>query len=328
MNKAIQVINLYKKFDKTIVLDHINFEVEVGEVFGYLGPNGAGKTTTIRILTAISRQTSGTVLIAGHDIKKQEYEAKQKFSLVPENPIVYPELSGLSNLVFTAGLYQIPRNKRKQLAESFLKEFNLYHHRDKQALYYSKGMKKRLSIAMGLISDPEILFLDEPTAGLDIESQLLIKKKILEYREKGNTVFLTTHNLHEAAKLCNRVAILDKGKILTIDSPNRLRKAMIGARSFEYEISDPFKPKLVLKQFYQDTNKGNEFISLNKQKIRIYTKNPSELGQEFLIWTRRNKIPLVSYKTVEAELEDVFMSLTGIGKLGNYEKKNLEKKEG
>ena len=145
MKEAIQVVNLLKKFDEFVALDSINFDVEYGEIFGYLGPNGAGKTTTIRILTAISRPTSGTVLIAGHNIEKKEYHAKKKLSLVPENPIVYPEFSGWDNLIFTAGLYGIARKERTQLAESLLKDFNLYKRRHQQAEYYSKGMKKKSS---------------------------------------------------------------------------------------------------------------------------------------------------------------------------------------
>ncbi len=320
MNKAIQVVNLLKKFEEFVALDSINFDVEYGEIFGYLGPNGAGKTTTIRILTAISRPTSGTVLIAGHNIEKKEYQAKKKLSHVPENPIVYPELSGWDNLIFTAGLYRISRKERTHSAERLLKDFNLFDRRHQQAVYYSKGMKKKLSLAMGLISNPEILFLDEPTSGLDVESQRLIREKINDFREKGNTVFLTTHNLSEAAHLCNRVAILDKGKILTIDSPNHLQEAMVEVRSFEFELKSSHSPEVVLKTYFQETNDERDFIFLNKQKVRVYTPNPTSWGQEFLDWTRVNKIPFGAFGTAEANLEDVFVSLTGKGKLGHPQK--------
>ncbi|MHA1448297.1 MAG: ABC transporter ATP-binding protein [Candidatus Hodarchaeales archaeon] len=319
---AIEVIDLCKKFDDIIALDHVNFKVEQGEVFGYLGPNGAGKSTTIRILAAISRPTSGKVFISNHDIEKEEYQAKKLCSLVPENPIIYPEMSGWNNLIFTAGLYRVDKKQRKAIAETLLRDFDLYDRRDQFAMNYSKGMKRRLSIAMGMVSNPEILFLDEPTSGLDVSSQRLIRNMVREFQEKGVTIFLTTHNLIEAAQLCDRVAILDKGKILTIDSPKRLKKAMVETRSFEIEVDDP---ESVMKMYFQD-NQEKEYVRLDKNKIRIYTTEPAEWGQQFLLWAMDRKIVIESFRTAEANLEDVFVTLTGAGKLGHWSKKEGKNK--
>ncbi|MFX1533695.1 MAG: ABC transporter ATP-binding protein [Promethearchaeota archaeon] len=326
MSKAIEVRDLCKNFGSFVALDRVNFEVEAGEVFGYLGPNGAGKTTTVRILTAISRPTSGKVLIAGYDIEHEEYAAKQQISLVPEQPIIYPELTAIDNLLFTASLYRIPRKERKSSAEALLETFGLYERRNQQAIFFSKGMKRRLSIAMGLISQPQTLFLDEPTSGLDVASQRLITAKIKELKEKGISIFLTTHNMQEAAQVCDRVAILSKGKVLAIDTPQRLKQAITETRSFEFETVED--PSAILEAYFTEINHRLEYTSLNKHKLRVYTSDPAEWGQKFIAWTRAKSVQIKSFATSEAKLEDVFVSLTGVGKLGIQPKEQDQKTKG
>lgn len=307
MTKIIEVKNLYKIFNsKIIALDHISFDVHENEIFGYLGPNGAGKSTTIRILTSISRATSGEAKIAGLEVKKYEYETKKLISLVPEQPIIYPEFTGLENLLFTGALYRIPQKKLKERAINLLKEIDLYERRNQLANEYSKGMKRRLSVAMGLITNPKILFLDEPTSGLDVTSTRLIRKKIIELKEKGITVFLTTHNMEEASKVCDRVAILKKGRILIIDTPEALKNAINQSRSFDFLIRDEYKEKI--ESYLKE--KEQEFTILPNKMIKVVTGKPAEFGQELLIWAKQNNVYIKKYQTSDPKLADVFLSLT------------------
>ena len=214
-------------------VDGINFQVQEGEIFGFLGPNGAGKTTTIRMMTGVLRPTNGKIQIFGKDAWQEPLVVKQLLGNVPEEANVYIELSGWHNLMLIGELYGIPKKERKEKAEFLLKEFELFQKRYLKAKKYSKGMKQRLLLCMSLMGNPKILFLDEPTSGLDIQSARIIKKLILEYNEKGMTIFLTTHDMDVANELCDRIAIINKGKIIGLDTPDIL-KALVQ----EYQAID------------------------------------------------------------------------------------------
>ncbi|MFX1452153.1 MAG: ABC transporter ATP-binding protein, partial [Promethearchaeota archaeon] len=190
-------------------VDDISFEVKKGEIFGFLGPNGAGKTTTIRMMTGVLKPTKGNVSIFGHDVWKNQILVKQITGNVPEEANVYFDLTGLQNLMFIGEIYGVPKKTRLKRAESLLKKFELYEKRNLKAMKYSKGMKQRLLLCMALMSKPEILFLDEPTTGLDVQSARIIKQLIREYNEKGVTIFLTTHDMEVANELCHRIAIIN-----------------------------------------------------------------------------------------------------------------------
>jgi ABC-2 type transport system ATP-binding protein len=218
---AIEVKDLTKVFEKLVAVDHVNFQVAKGEFFGFLGPNGAGKTTTIRILTGIINKTSGEARVMGYPAGS--IEAKQLSGVVPEQSNVYMDLSAWRNLMLTAGLYRIPSAEAKKRAENLLKQLGLYERKDSPAREYSMGMRKRLLIAVALISDPEIVFLDEPTSGLDVQSTRFIRGLLNEFRRAGKTFFLTTHNMNEAAEMCDRVGIINQGKIVALDTPENLR---------------------------------------------------------------------------------------------------------
>jgi ABC-2 type transport system ATP-binding protein len=252
MNKdiVIQVSGLTKRYGEILAIDHINFEVKEGEVFGFLGPNGAGKTTTIRILTGLSRSTDGNASIFGLDINSprpflrcsifsekkrrgsQIVQIKKYIGVAPEISNLYDELSAMDNLIFMAQLYGLPAFERKKRAQELLKTFRLYERKDSLFRTFSRGMKRALTIAAALIHNPKILFLDEPTVGLDVVAARSLRNLISNLRQQGITIFLTTHYLEEADLLCDRVAILVKGRILVIEAPGVL-KAKTDKKSLE-----------------------------------------------------------------------------------------------
>jgi len=220
---VLKVENLTKRYGDILAVDHISFEVKEGEVFGFLGPNGAGKTSTIRMLTGLSKSTEGDASILGMSVKTKIAEIKKRIGVVPDISNLYDELSAMDNLIFMAQLYGVPRGERRKRAEELLKIFRLYERKDSPFRTFSRGMKRALTIAAALIHNPEILFLDEPTSGLDVVAAKSLRNLISNLRQQGITIFLTTHYLEEADLLCDRVAILVKGKILTIDTPLNLK---------------------------------------------------------------------------------------------------------
>jgi ABC-2 type transport system ATP-binding protein len=236
MTNAIQVENLTKYYEKFLAVDHINFNVEQGEIFGFLGPNGAGKSTTQRMLTTLLTPTEGRILINGHDLSRDSYPAKRQIGLVPEESNVYTELTAWDNLMFTASIYRVPRNERAKRAQELLEMFGLWEKRAIKAENFSKGMRRRLSIAMAVIHKPSLLFLDEPTPGLDAQSIRAIWELIRKMNAEGTTVFLTTHQIEEANQLCGRVAIISHGKIAAIDTPERLKANFRRAQSVEVAL--------------------------------------------------------------------------------------------
>jgi len=220
---VIQVSDLTKFYGKNPAVSRISFEVKKGEVFGFLGPNGAGKTTTIRMLTGLSKPTDGKASVLGFDISSRIIEAKKYIGVVPEISNLYDELSAIDNLLFTAQLYGVARIQRKKKAEELLKIFGLYERRNSLSRTFSRGMKRSLTIASALTHNPEILFLDEPTVGLDVVAAHSLRNLIRNLHQQRITIFLTTHYLEEANLLCDRVAIIVKGKILTVDTPENLK---------------------------------------------------------------------------------------------------------
>jgi ABC-2 type transport system ATP-binding protein len=231
--KAIEVSHLTKKFGSLTALNDISFSVGEGETFGFLGPNGAGKTTTIRILTGVSRPSSGTAAIFGYDIEHDKISAQQSMGIVSENSNVYDDLTAWQNMMFSAELYHVGRKEREEKADELLRRFELYDRRDDKVRGFSKGMKRRLTLSMGLVNSPRLLFLDEPTSGLDVQSNLIIRDVVSDLVLEGVTVFLTTHNIEEANVMCDRVAIINKGNIVAIDAPEALKKTIQSVQSIE-----------------------------------------------------------------------------------------------
>jgi ABC-2 type transport system ATP-binding protein len=232
MENVIEVNGLTKRFGKTTAVDGISFDVKKGETFGFLGPNGAGKTTTIRMLVGLSQPTNGKASILGLDINSEIVQIKKHIGVVPEISNLYDELSAIDNLIFMAQLYGVPSRERREKSEELLKIFRLYERKDSLFCTFSRGMKRALTIAAALIHNPEVLFLDEPTVGLDVVAARSLRNLISNLRQQGVTIFLTTHYLEEADLLCDRVAILVKGRVLAIDTPLSL-KAKTDTKSLE-----------------------------------------------------------------------------------------------
>lgn len=216
---AISVEGLTKYYNGLLAVDQIQFQVKQGEIFGFLGPNGAGKTTTIRMLCMLLTPSGGLADILGFDLRKDRVEIKSRIGVVPEVSNLYDELTCLENLIFMGQLYGVAKIDRKKKAEELLRFFRLEGKRDALFSGLSKGMKRSLTIAAALVHDPPLIFLDEPTSGLDVMSARNLRALIKSLNRGGKTIFLTTHNIEEANLLCHRIAIMVKGKVIAIDSP-------------------------------------------------------------------------------------------------------------
>ena len=227
---ALVVEGLTRVFNKHLVaVDHVNFQVKEGEIFGFLGPNGAGKTTTINMLITVLRPTEGDAIVCGYNIAKQSSEVRSCIGVVPQEYTADEDLTGWENILLCADLYGIPRDISKKRAEELLELVELTKFKDKQVATFSGGMRRRLELACGLINRPHLFFLDEPTLGLDVQTRTATWNYIkLLKKEYGMTIFLTTHYLEEADVLCDRVAIIDHGKIVTIGTPEALKESLGG----------------------------------------------------------------------------------------------------
>lgn len=228
----IKIENLTKKYGNLLAVDNISLEIEEGEVFGLLGPNGAGKTTIIRMLCCLISKTSGNAIIddLSLDNKKDHLAIRKIIGILPENVGLYEDMTAYKNLNFIAKLYQYPENKRKERIEYYLKMLDLWDRKDKVAGTFSKGMKQKLAIARALIHEPKILFLDEPTANLDPEASKMVRDFILELKKENRTIFLNTHMLDEAERICDRVGIL-KTQLIDIGTTTELRQSLWGKKS-------------------------------------------------------------------------------------------------
>jgi len=308
MQNAIETINLTKYYDELLAVDHINFEVQKGEIFGFLGPNGAGKTTTIRMLTSLTKPSEGTAKIFGYDIQSQTIAAKRYMGIVPEISNIYDDLSAWDNLMFTGELYQVSKREREKRARELLEMFGLYDRRNAKAKGFSKGMKRRLTLSMGLINTPQLLFLDEPTAGLDVQSALIIKDVVRELNQKGVTIFLTTHDIEEANVACDRVAIIHKGKIAAIDTPEKLKKTIQSVQSVEVAF-DKTSPKILGElERIQSVNE----VRKEGDKFRLYTHDPANVLSGLWEYAKTDNLKPISLNTLGPSLEDVFVRLTEI----------------
>lgn len=323
MNTAIEVKELTKYYGKHLAVDHISFEVHPGEIFGFLGPNGAGKSTTQRMLTTLLEPTSGQIFINGHNLNRDSYPVKKVMGLVPEESNVYTELTAWDNLVFTAQLYRVPSNLRARRAQELLEAFGLWENHAVKVENFSKGMRRRLSIAMAIIHQPALLFLDEPVPGLDAQSARAIRARIRQLNSDGTTVFLTTHDIEEANQLCDRVAIIDHGKIAAIDTPERLKATFRKVQSVEIMLSPEGKAQ---QKTLQNFN-GVTHVIKTGDKWRLYTENPSSLLPEIIRFAEKNGLSIPLINTLGPSLEDVFLEITG-QEIGTVRHENENSKNG
>ena len=311
--QAIEVSHLIKKFGSLTAVNDISFSVGEGETFGFLGPNGAGKTTTIRILTGVSRPTSGTATIFGYDIEHDTINARQSMGIVSENSNVYDDLTAWQNLMFSAELYHVGRNEREKKATELLKKFELHERRNDKAHGFSKGMKRRLTLAMGLVNSPHLLFLDEPTSGLDVQSNLIIREVISDLILDEVTVFLTIHNIEEANVMCDRGAIINKRNIIAIDSPESLKKMFKDTQSIEVSFDQNPVDHLGELGCFSMINE----IQKAGDKFKLYTYDPAEVIDVIVAYAHTHNLKIISLTTLGPSLEDVFVKLTGLQRAGD-----------
>ena len=299
----IKVENLTKEFNSFKAVDNISFDIKEGEIFGLLGPNGAGKTTTIRILTGILKPTKGSVKIDKYDIQNKPLDAKQLMGIVPETADAYPDLSAYKNLFFIGELYGLQRGNIVKKANKLLELFELKEKIHNKVKTFSKGMRQRLVLAMALMNESKILILDEPTSGLDVKSARLIKTLIKKFNQESKTILLTTHNIEDANQLCDRVAIMNYGKIVAIDSPEKLKDVIQSLSSVEVSFEKPTD----IKDF--------KFVDITKtvkegDKIKFYTKNPEGVLFSLVDYAKSSGNKMISLNTLKPTLEDVFVKLT------------------
>ncbi len=307
MNSVIEVDGLTRKYNDLVAVDHIDFSVQEGEIFGFLGPNGAGKTTTVRMLSGLITPTEGKASGMGFDLQAQTKEVKAHIGVVQDISNLYPDLTCYENLIFSAQMYGVPRRERKKRALEILERFNLLEKKEKKFLTLSRGMKRKLTITCALIHRPPLLFLDEPTLGLDVRAVRMMHRLMREVNREGTTIFLTTHQIAEAGKLCDRIAIINKGKLLTVDTVQGIR----GKASAEPRIRVSF-----------DHNDGlaSELSALpsvsgvrsQKDHIHLSVGNISLALREITKFAESKDLVITSLHTEEPSLEEAFVQLTGI----------------
>jgi ABC-2 type transport system ATP-binding protein len=299
----IKVKNVTKNFNGFKAVDDVSFEINSGEIFGLLGPNGAGKTTMIRIITGIINASSGCVKVGKFDIGKNPLEARQLMGIVPESANAYLDMTVLDNLLFMGALYGVEKRERERKATELLKLFLLFDYWHKKVKYLSKGMKQREIIAMALMNNARLLLLDEPTSGLDVESSRLIRKIIRRLNKNGATILLTTHNLDEVNSLCDRIAIMNRGRIAVIDRPEKLKSTITKTTSVEVI----FKNKVIKDQLrFKDVHEVKKY----KKGYKLFTGKPSEVFPQLLQYSEKTKNEILFLNTLKPSLEDVFIELT------------------
>jgi len=307
---AIEVNSLTKKFGDFKAVDNISVQVEEGEIFGFLGPNGAGKSTTMMILTTLLKPTSGNVLVGGYDVMLNAKKVREKIGYVQQEISVDEFLTGRENLYLHARINQIPSNLIKSRIDDVLELVELGEKKDQAALTYSGGMRKRLDIANGLLSRPSVLFLDEPTVGLDIQTRRKIWGYIKKIRKDfGMTIFISTHYMEEADKLCDRIGIIDHGKIQIVDTPKSMKSA-IGNEIISFNLVDG---KANQDALIEQINKI-EFVKEVKIKqdlITVFSTKSNEVIPKIFQESINLEMRIRSLTLKQPTLDDVFISYTG-----------------
>jgi len=306
---AIETKSLTKSFGDVIAVNDISFSVECGEIFGFLGPNGAGKSTTMMILTTLLKPTSGQALISGFDVMTDAKKVRESIGYVQQETTVDEYLTGRENLILQAKLNHIPKNEINQRIDSVLELIELTDKQHDSVVTYSGGMRKRLDIAGGLLHRPKVLFLDEPTVGLDIQTRRKIWKYLKKIHDEFEmTIFLTTHYMEEADQLCDRVGIIDDGKIQVIDSPKNMKNAM-GNEVISIVIHDEKNHDLFLSEL-QDIEFVNK-INVDGSKLTLFASNGTEVIPKIFQISSEQKIKITSIALTQPTLDDVFISYTG-----------------
>ncbi len=307
---AIKAEGLVKKFGDFTAVDHISFDVKKGELFGFLGPNGAGKTTTIRMLCTLSKPTEGTGTVAGFDIVKEDARVREHIGLVSEKMIMYDRLTARENLRLFGELYNIPRAKLNERIDEMLHLVHMEKWADHQIGTFSTGMKQRINVIRALLNEPEILFLDEPTLGLDPQSTNEIRDFVRSINvDHGTTIILTTHAMFEADVLCDRIGIVDHGTIVALDTPANLKKLVNGTDTSVVELDIPNLNKDVVARI-ESLPCARTVVIEDDTRLKIHASGEDACG-DVLDAVRASEGQIRSVHNVEPTLEDVFLHLTG-----------------
>jgi ABC-2 type transport system ATP-binding protein len=321
---AIRVLGLAKRFDKVQAVSAVDFEVRSGELFGFLGPNGAGKTTTINMLTGLARPDAGTIHISGIDCTQTPRAAQHLIGVVPDESNLYPELTGFDNLCFCAALYGIGKSDRRARARELLDTFDLANAADRKFGGYSKGMKRKLTIAAGIIHRPKILFLDEPTTGIDVASARQMRRLIDNLHKTGTTIFLTTHYIEEAERLCDRIAFIVAGRIVRIDTVDSLVQPIREKHVLQITHTDNADNRSgSLLDRLNETFPDLTFMIPQQGMIRIESDAPVHVGP-LVRFLEDQDIEVSEARKIRPSLEDIFIKITGIdtGIMGKEKEKS------
>jgi ABC-2 type transport system ATP-binding protein len=307
-HNIIEVKGLSKTFDDTTAVDSISFDVGAGELFGFLGPNGAGKTTTINMLTGLARPDAGSIGIGGIDCTRRHRAAQHLIGVVPDESNLYPELTGFDNLCFCGALYGMAKQKRQNKAQELLEVFGLKEAANRKFGGYSKGMKRKLTIAAGIIHEPKILFLDEPTTGLDVASARQLRQLIADLHQAGTTIFLTTHYIEEAQRLCERIAFIVSGHIVQIETVERLLQPLQEKHVVQIICANA---KNGIQHRLSESFPDMKFIFSQQNVIRIEADKPILAGA-VVRFLEEQGVEVSEARRMRPSLEDVFVEITGI----------------
>ncbi len=317
MNPAIEVKNLGKTYGSVTAIDDLSLTINPGEIFGLLGPNGAGKSTTLRILITVLKPTTGTATVLGHDVVQEPDTVRSLIGYVPQERAIDRFLTGREHLQLLGDLYHLPKAQATQRIQELLKLVDLEEHADRTAKTYSGGMKRKLDIACGLLPNPKIVFLDEPTLGLDVHSRLRIWDHIRQLREQRITIVMTTNYLEEADQLCDRLAIIDQGKIKVIGTPKEL-KAGLGGDSLSLTVKESQLDKLDRLSEGVKTLSFVRNIRTIDNGLNIRVESPEKSLPAVLEVANRIDCQVDGIEYHRPRLDDVFVSFTGHALKGEY----------
>jgi ABC-2 type transport system ATP-binding protein len=306
----IEVKNLTKTFNKFTAVDDISFNVKKGEIFGLLGPNGAGKSTTLRVLSTLARPTKGSAKISGYDVVKDDNHVRKLIGIVSEKMIVYNRLTAKENLEFFGSLFNIPKEILAKKIDDLLELVKLTQWKNKQVGTFSTGMRQRMNVIRALLNEPQVLFLDEPTLGLDPQSSVEIRDFIKKLnQENGTTAIITTHMMVDADLLCDRIAIIDHGKIIALDTSTNLKKTISGADTMiiKLEIAN-LTPDIITS--IRALKCVDAATQENSTRLRIIVHG-EEAFDSIIDVVRKNDGKITSMENLQPSLEDVFLHMTG-----------------
>jgi ABC-2 type transport system ATP-binding protein len=306
---AIEVSRIVKKYGDFTAVDDVSFQVKEGEIFGLLGPNGAGKSTLIRMMTTLIPITSGFARVAGHDVSKEPNEARRAIGVIPQAMTSDIDLTVQENLSIYAKLYDVPAQRRTQAIDELLETVDLTKWRDAQTKTLSGGMRRRLEIARGLVHSPKIFFLDEPTTGLDPVSRVAVWEMLTNIKSKRKlTVLITTHYMDEADRLCNRIAIVDHGKLVALDTPEALKASVPGSNVIEVQFDNPPADwEQRLRALPEVTSVQHEGAGM----YRVLTANGSRTTTMLVEMAVEARVPVRTLSVQNTTLDDVFVHYTG-----------------